>query len=642
LKNRSLILLGLLTYALGVNAQNEDVERVKVKFPDAKTVNLLSSCHYEVEQDAEKWIITNTRIDERIYTDDKVSSVMKDNVSYNSFFDLKDIEAITYSYTGRKYKKHTVKEYAVNTNTSRNAFYDDGKEKVFYFEHITPGSKTYLKYNLELTRPQFISPFYMQSYVPSEKIELSITVPGNVTIGYKIFNLSEEEYTYTTSIKSGQTTHKWIRTDVAKMEYEGDAPPPSYYLPSIHIYIKEYTTDGVTTPMLGTADGLHTYYQSLIRGYDNEQDENSAFLLGVVDSIKSLHTTELARVEGIFNWVQSNIKYIAFEYELSGFVPRPAHLVCSRKYGDCKDMANSIKYMLELAEIDGHLTWIGTKSLPYKYSEISTPSVDNHMICTYFNKKGEAIFLDATDSYIPFGYPASHIQGKEAMVSMSQDSMQLVEVPIPGIDFSYLKDSVLLTIDGATLSGKGQYIEAGYFKNNTTYRLLNTDDSELKKYYENKLELGSNKFLLDTITVENLDDHKKPIVVNYEFRIPSMIQSYQDELYIDLNLYKSVGTKVKEDRKLPYMYRNKMGHTEKYILTIPAGYQVSYLPKSLNEKIGDFVYNIDYEQVENTIVYTFYQGRDTLFFTPDLFQDWNEAFKRMNDQFSESIVLKKI
>lgn len=642
MKSHKILLLALLHLALAGTAQNEDADRVKAKFPDAKTANILTSCHYEVSLDGDDWVITNTRVEERIYTDDKVSSVMKDKVSYNSFFDLQDIEAITYSYNGKKYKKYEVEEYATNTNTSRNAFYDDGKEKIFYFEHITQGSKTYLTYDLQLTRPQFISPYYMQSYVPSERIELSITVPSGVEIGYQIFNLEKDQYTYTKEKRGSKTTYKWIRTDVDKMEYESSAPPPSYYLPSIHIYITEYTSGGQTKPILGSAALLHSYYQSLIEGYDSEQDANNTFLVAVVDSIQKVHTTEIAQVEGIFNWVQNNIKYIAFEYELSGFVPRPAHLVCDRKYGDCKDMANSIKYMLHLAGIEGHLTWIGTNSLPYKYSEISTPSVDNHMICTYFDSEGKAIFLDATDSYIPFGYPASHIQGKEALISLSADSMVLVEVPIPGIDFSYLQDSVYLTIAGSTLVGSGQYLEAGYFKNNTTYRLLNRDAVERKKYYESKLQLGSNKFLLDTFTVHHLENQKKPILVDYSFRIPSIVQSYQDELYIDLNLYKSIGTKVKDDRVLPYKYRHTMGHTEKFVLQVPDGYAVSYLPEPMNEKIGDFTYIISYQKVGSTVVYTFTQKRETLFFTPDLFAEWNEAFKRMNEQFSESVVLKKI
>ena len=127
----------------------------------------------------------------------------------------------------------------------------------------------------------------------------------------------------------------------------------------------------------------------------------------------------------IFNWVQDNIRYIAFEDGLGGFIPRDAASVCNKRYGDCKDMANLLFEMLNHAGIEAYRAWIGTRNRPYKYKEVPTPMVDNHMI-TAVIIDGETIFLDATDSYVPFGLPSAFTQTKEALLGIDENSYNIV------------------------------------------------------------------------------------------------------------------------------------------------------------------------------------------------------------------------
>ena len=61
-------------------------------------------------------------------------------------------------------------------------------------------------------------------------------------------------------------------------------------------------------------------------------------------------------------------KYVAFEDGMGGFVPREAGLVCSRRFGDCKDMASILTAMNRAAGIPAYFTWLGTRDLPYTFS----------------------------------------------------------------------------------------------------------------------------------------------------------------------------------------------------------------------------------------------------------------------------------
>ena len=60
-------------------------------------------------------------------------------------------------------------------------------------------------------------------------------------------------------------------------------------------------------------------------------------------------------------------------------------MISIKKVWRLKDNSSILYEMLKAAGIKGELTWIGTRSIPYKYNELPTPSVDNHMILYYQN-----------------------------------------------------------------------------------------------------------------------------------------------------------------------------------------------------------------------------------------------------------------
>ncbi len=147
-------------------------------------------------------------------------------------------------------------------------------------------------------------------------------------------------------------------------------------------------------------------------------------------------------------------KYIAFEDGLGGLVPRSASTVYQKRYGDCKDMASIITTMLKLAGIPSNIVWVGTREIPYKYSENPSLGVDNHMIAAVKQGK-EWIFLTLPPIKIDFGLPTSHIQGKQAMVMLSEKQFTIAEVPVANKALNYKRDTIEVTINGTTVEGQG-------------------------------------------------------------------------------------------------------------------------------------------------------------------------------------------
>ncbi len=626
---------------LSITGLSQDLESLIKKYPDKDACNLEISRHIDIQLNNGELEITQVETHTTMYLSEKVPSAMKESVHFSSFYQLTDLKAQSYiPKSNGKYKKEVVKEFMLNTNTSSYAFYDDSKEKVFYFTGLKKGAKTSYTSTFNLTQPNLMSGFFFQSYYPTEHSEFTISVPEGVEIDFKSFHTDTAGLTFTKTPKGSATIYSWIGTSIPGFDYEPNAPNPRFYIPQIHPYLVTSQGKDGATNHLGSVDNLHGWYRSLIDGYDKEEESNDQ-LKEIVDSIVADIPTELEKVKAIYMWVQSNIQYIAFEYELAGFVPRPAGLVCTRRFGDCKDMSSIMKEMMDIAGIKSYLTWIGTRTIPYQYTELATPSVDNHMITTYIDENGRAYFLDGTDKYLTFGDASSHIQGKEALISLSPEEYKIETVPESPADYSQMIDSVWIHVDGESIKGKGKFIETGHFKNFSTYRLVGKNDKEKQTYFKSVLEKGSNKFRLNSYDVTNLNDNYKPLTVTYDFQVDNFIQSYEDELYIDMNLYEESGTIIEDDRELPFEYRFKKKHEETYILDIPEGYEVSYLPEGFDKTIDGFRYSISYTLVDNKVIYNLKLYREIMIMDKSYFEPWNDLFNQLLKSRSETVVLKK-
>ena len=136
--------------------------------------------------------------------------------------------------------------------------------------------------------------------------------------------------------------------------------------------------------VLNGISSLYDWYYSLVKDINTQEKDKD--LEALVASLTVGKDNDLEKVKAIYYWTQQNIKYIAFEYALGGFIPREAYDVFKKKYGDCKDNSSILSEMLSIAGLKGSLTWIGTRSIPYTYKEVPTPAVDNHMILSYENK----------------------------------------------------------------------------------------------------------------------------------------------------------------------------------------------------------------------------------------------------------------
>ena len=387
---------------------------------DILTVNIKLNKNEEIE------IIKNIK-EKTIVLDEKASLYSSGSVTFSDLMELQSLNAKTLYPDEKKYKEIPIDKALITTkdNLSSSVFYDDSKESSFTYPMLVQGAQKVLEYQINVKEPRFLGGFYFQSGIPSEKAEIEIITDAGINIGFKLFNTDTFNITYTKTEQKGKVYHKWTAKDIPKFKSDKQSLNAAYFIPHIILFITDYTTSEGNKKMLSSTDDLHNWYYNLVK--DVNKKDNST-LKTIVDSLTLNVDSEIEKVRIIYDWVQTHIKYVAFEDNYNGFIPREAVDIYDKRFGDCKDMSSIITEMLEIANIETYLTWIGTRDIPYSYNEVFTTNADNHMIATYIDKDGKKYYLDATSSYLPFGMVSEFTQGKQAMIDQKNGTYILTNL----------------------------------------------------------------------------------------------------------------------------------------------------------------------------------------------------------------------
>jgi len=582
-----------------------------------------------------------TEVSEMFILDDKANGMYnKDKVYHSSFNELKKVEAYTTAPDGNGTKKMKVSEFKTQSSSSREIFYDDSKETSFDYPKVAKGSITHVEtehFNKDI---HFISPFYFSSYLPVANATFSLSFPEDMDVKYIIKNDDKKNITVTESKKGKKKKIEFSATGIKEYEYFPDAVSPAYYAQHVIVYVSQYKNeDNNIVPVYKTVNELYNWNAGFLKDINTTTSE---LIKKVSDSICKGKTSDWQKAQAIYWWVQNHIKYVAFEAGLEGFVPRQATDVCSKRYGDCKDMASLLTALLTTSGLKAYFTWIGTRSIPYTYNEVPLPITDNHMISAV-KIDGKWIFLDATDPNCIFGFPTSGIQNKQALIGISPEKFELVTVPVVEPAKNTIIDSTFLTIDKKLLKGFASVDYLGYYGSDVYSNLMFNKGDDERVYARSRMAKGSNKFIMKDYKITFPDTLNKTANIKSNFEIPDYAKSIDDEIYINLNLEKLFNYTPVDTAKRKIAIENDYlsNIRQVHILKIPDGYVMEHLPQNVSVSNSVVDFSIEYKQTKDEVIATQLYVIKKLFIEVADFTEWNAAITKIAPAYKEEIVLKK-
>lgn len=633
----------LTTFGLNLNGQipndygyikyKEEFPKESVLFLDVSIVD-----EYTIKEGALN--IRRKKREEILYLDKQAFSLSERSVFFDLFTSIDQIEATCFYPQNGKYKKERVKEFIDKQSIPDDySFYDDSKKKEFNFQNLREGAVTVLEYELSFNDPHLIYGKTFTNGLFHENDSYTIKVHKDIDLGYETFNMDESEILFDEKQKGDYKILSWKREKAGNKRTYGSDEAELYYLPQIIPYIKTYKSEGEEVPIFRNLDDLYNWYTSLVKKVKPIKNEK---LKALGDSLTRDADSDIEKVKRIYYWVQDQLKYIAFGDGYGGFVPRDPDLIYDRRFGDCKDMSCLTINLLNELEIPSFYSWVGTRSIPYNYSQIASPQVDNHMIATYIDDKGQIYYLDATDPNLEFGRPSYAIQGKELLIGLNENEYLLDTIPFIDAQFSSEFDTAFLHIEENVLIGKGSILLSGYLAEDVYAYFEKNKEIELFKKFKRLYPKGSNKFNGKKVDYYQPSQSKDSLRIVYEFEVDSYVNSIEDQLYLNLNLTKHLkDLKIEERTNVPVLMDYKYHLEKDFFLELPKEYVVDFLPENSHYESAYFSYSLNYKKLDDKIHYQFRCDRKAVYLSPEEITQWNEALAHLSDRIDETIKLKK-
>ena len=639
----TLLLIGIfalssqMSYGLSSKPEDEFTSYLN-KYPNEAAIYTLrrQDVSYALVNDS---VITTIRIyDEMLHLSENTVRYAGEKVFSSSFLEITDLKAYTLVPQKKKYDRVDVVDFKKSYDTKSDVFYDDTREITFTFPSVQKGVKTVVEYTKTLKDPRMIGLFYFNTYLPVDKAEYSVVYDQRMDIRPQYNNTGNMMIAEKKSpFSQGQMRITFSAENIEKIKFESKCPSYAYLATSVYCPITHFTdSKNQKHNVISTPEALHRWYRTFVKDLLAHNEQVESFVRTIVND----DDTELEKVKKIYAWVQANIKYIAFEDGMRGLVPHPGNYVINKRYGDCKDMTSVTVSMLREVGIEAHYSWIGTRDLPYLYSDVASPITDNHMIAT-FKLDGETYFLDATGQYLPLGLPSSMIQGKECLISINENEYVLETVPIVPKEVNVMSDTIFASIENGVVSGSGKVDLTGYARYFNAFKLIKSNKKSVDDYLKRLLSKGSNKFMLKNYEINHLDDVYTPITINYDFAIPDYYREIGDKIYINLMLDKTMTDALLENRKVPIENDYKYVNRSVTKFSLPAGYLAGDLPEDIQKSTDEFGFSIHYESSGNAIFVTREFYVDYLVMHPKSFDSWNGIINEYANACRKAIILSK-
>jgi hypothetical protein len=556
---------------------------------------------------------------------------------YNSFSKITSFKQLEKLKGAFGIKRNYNVGYAIDRSASSSEiFSDDSRVKFFNIGFTGYADVTRVESEKKYTDSKYLTTAYFHTWFPAKEKTIKVEIPDWLQLDIREFNFEGNKITKQKTQEKGKTIITYKMQNIPALKNESRSLGMAYQWPHLVFVVKSFNYDGKDEKGFGSVADLYNWYNYLYKKCVNKPDELKA---KVTELIKG-KSTEIDKTKAIFYWVQDNIRYIAFEDGLAGFIPATAQDVFKTKYGDCKGMANLITEMLKIAGLESYMTWIGTRHIPYDYT-LPSLAVDNHCISTVVIG-GKEYFLDGTEKYVPFGDYAWRIQGKEVLIGKG-DKYDVKKVPLMDIDKSkvltqttfQLKDNVLKGHVKATLTGEQRTSFHQY------YHDLPNDDK--KKLIQRFLEFGNKNLTVSNVKTSDLNNREIPVVVEGDIDLSNYVITEDKEIYVGIDFFPEDvrGIIPDKDRQQDYELHSAYVSQDETELILPAGYKVVSFPVAIEEKNPDYDVNGSYVVKDNKVIFKKTLALKSGVIKKADFENWKKFTNKLKDFNSNLILIKK-
>lgn len=396
--------------------------------------------------------------------------------------------------------------------------------------------------------------------------------------------------------------YTWEARDLPARKTEPHGPRWREMAPYVMVAPSDFEAQGYKGNMSSWVE-YGKFIAQLRTGRDVLPDNIKQQVHALVDSISDVHR----KVYALYRYLQQNTHYISIQLGIGGLQPFPADYVATKRYGDCKALANYMVALLKEAGIKGKYVEIDAGRDAPPMVEAFPSFQSNHVIsCVPLGK--DTIWLECTDQTESPNYMGTFTGGRKAVL-IDEDGGHVVTTP------SYsASDNTQCRVVHAQIAADGN-LDADVCtryqctRQEVPQAMMDDWSPDDRKKYLNEL------FYLPTYSVDKSHYEEKqgphPLVQEDLHVVASNYASVSGKrLFIAPNVFDRWRTRLPADSIRKYDYINDKAYTDidSVVIAVPAGYEVEARPKdvAIQGAFGTFRTSLRFEN-DKLVYYRFLQ-----------------------------------
>jgi len=489
---------------------------------------------------------------------------------------MRGFSARLYDAKGKQLKKYGRSDVMTSEYSSSLA----SDNKIYLFKYNAPSLPYTIRYDFVVEKNNGIltlgifNPIetYFQS-VQSRIFQINLQ---DVSIIPRIKSCNSMAEPTVTNTK-GFNSYVWKAENVKAVESEPLSPPLYDYLPYAMISMTDFSYDGVDGS-ISTWSDLGKWSYHLLLGRDLIPDALKAKILDLTKNAK----TEREKVNILYDFMGESTRYVSIQLGIGGYRPMSAVEVYHTGFGDCKALTNFLKAMLSVIGIKSEYCTIrldrNEKSLLPDFPNFNQM---NHVILKV-PLPNDTLFLECTNTKVPFGYVHSQIAGHDALVCRAEGS-EMVRLPdyTDSLNLEGHVVHVKLHEDGSANVEMRKECGVKIYDQYFGFPLMKVSDQTenlRKDIHLPNIEFGNLKVTENKTALPSL-------ILDYTWFTPMYGSKTGNRLFLPSNIYREGFDMFRTPNRLHEVsIKNGFRDADTILIEITASFEVEAMPPSILEK----------------------------------------------------------
>ncbi len=384
---------------------------------------------------------------------------------------------------------------------------------------LEPGDRIELAYRVDDVRTGIFGDYFgMRTFLqrgdgaPILHSELTVITPAGRAFDFDAKN-GVPEARFRADDPNGLEVRTWELRDVARFEPEPYMPPREEILPLVE----------VTT--YGSWNEFSRWWWSLIE----KQFLTNPAMEAWIEELRANTDSTPERVRAVYDYVATQIRYVAWEFGIHGYQPYRASTIFARRFGDCKDKSILMRTMLARLGIESHPVLIRAEQLRGE-QDLSTALLNHFNHCILFvpgveiegpaaAQAEDGIFLDATAQYNDWRSLPSSDQGARVLIVEGPDS-RVATTPVAPAEANRISIEEHLTVRaGGSARVRGTLTASG--DSAAQLRAVLANEGERDEHVASRFTTLFGPVEIVSTEYSDLADLDVPVEYSYVVEIPN-------------------------------------------------------------------------------------------------------------------------